>query len=266
MLTRRRLLSAAAAAAGSQAAVRQHPSGQFTFVPGIAPYSGGAVANAGYEVAHAQFARPLPLKAAFQAVDEHLTSLKLPKTALCGMELRIPGALSVDGFRAFNTGYIDVLKSWGIFVDGSVNPVARTNVSPVLFPPSEPSIHAFSYVMRSTGGRKTFVVAGAGELPEGTLEPQDIIRRGETTAAALAEKARFVMGLMSGRLRSLGVSWRLATAINVYTAHDIRGLIVNEVLKPAAHNAAVWQYARPPIVDIEFEMDLRGVARELVLS
>jgi hypothetical protein len=27
-----------------------------------------------------------------------------------------------------------------------------------------------------------------------------------------------------------------------------------------------WHYSRPPIVSIEYEMDLRGVAREIVLS
>jgi hypothetical protein len=26
-----------------------------------------------------------------------------------------------------------------------------------------------------------------------------------------------------------------------------------------------WHYARPPVIDLEFEMDVRGAAREIVL-
>jgi hypothetical protein len=44
---------------------------------------------------------------------------------------------------------------------------------------------------------------------------------------------------------------------------------VEGVLLPRIGTAALkgmtWHYSRPPIVDIEFEMDLRGVAREMVI-
>ena len=40
-------------------------------------------------------------------------------------------------------------------------------------------------------------------------------------------------------------------------------------LRPAARRAAAsglaWHFARPPVVGLEFEMDVRGDARELVL-
>ena len=110
------------------------------------------------------------------------------------MELRSPKPFSFTGFNQFNAGYIEVLMKWDILLDG-MNPVARTNIAPAVNPPGEPSLYGFSYTVPSKATRKTFVVAGAGELPEGSLNPNDVVRRGESGAAAIQEKARFVMGL-----------------------------------------------------------------------
>jgi hypothetical protein len=33
----------------------------------------------------------------------------------------------------------------------------------------------------------------------------------------------------------------------------------------AARHGLTWQYCRPPVVDLEFEMDCRGISRELVI-
>ena len=76
------------------------------------------------------------------------------------------------------------------------------------------------------------------------------------------------MGLMYARLRGLGVDWLSVTATEVYTIHNICPLIEQEILQPmgaAAAHGITWHYARPPIVSIEYEMDLRGVRRELIL-
>ena len=58
------------------------------------------------------------------------------------------------------------------------------------------------------------------------------------------------------------------TAIEGYTAQPIHGLL-DERLGPAGPAAAIhgvrWFPSRPPIQGLEFEMDLRGVGRELVL-
>jgi hypothetical protein len=256
----------AQSSAGSRGALVNHPRGQYSFLPAISAYSSGVVARDGYEIVHATFSGPRSLREGFKAIDEHLSSLKLPKTALCAAELRIPGALSLEAFGAFNTGYIDVLKNWGIVLEGGVNPVARTNVAPVANPPSEPGFHAFSYTMPSTARRRTFVVAGSGEVGDLAKYPGDIIRLGDTSPAGLAEKAGFVLSVMGGRLQALGVSWPAVSTIDVYTAHDLGIQIVSEILKAAGHNAVTWNYARPPISQIELEMDLRGVGREIVLG
>ena len=104
-------------------------------------------------------------------------------------------------------------------------------------------------------------MAGAGELPEGSLDPHDVVRRGETSRDALAAKAGFVLGLMEGRLHGLGATWNEVTATNIYTVHDLNALLREEILprigRAGAHGVT-WHYSRPPIVSIEYEMDVRG--------
>lgn len=242
----------------------KNPKGNYSFIRGIAPYSGGVVAETGFEIVHARFKQPLVLKTGFDRVEKHFNTIKRPMTALCGMELRSPKPFTFQGFSDFNAGYIGVLKSWGIFLD-AMNPVARTNVAPEIRPPAEPSLYGFSYTIASTLMVKTFVVAGGGELPEGSLDPHDVVRMGETSADAIREKTRFVMGLMTGRIQELGVSWDDATVTEVYTVHPFP---VEEVAGPMQKGQAhgmLWHYSRPPIVSIEYEMDLRGCHQEIVL-
>jgi hypothetical protein len=150
-----------------------------------------------------------------------------------------------------------------------MNPVARTNIAPAVNPPREPSLYGFSYTVPPKATRKTFVVAGAGELPEGSLDPHDLIRRGESSADAIREKAHFVMGLMEGRLRGLGVGWNDVTVSEIYTVHDIRPFIEKELLQRLQEGGAhglTWHYSLPPIESIEYEMDLRGCITEFVIQ
>lgn len=241
--------------------------GNYSFIKGIAPYSGGVIAQSGHEIVHARFAQPLPLQAGFERLRAHLAAERRPVQALCGMELRSPKPFTFQGFGEFNASYVGVLREWGVFVDG-VNPIARTNIAPAVGAPAEPSLYGFSYTAPSALARKTFVVAGAGELPEGTLDPHDVVRRGETSLDALREKARFVMGLMSGRLGELTVAWDAVTTTAIYTVFNIAPFLESEILKPMGKSnihGVVWYYSRPPIVSIEYEMDVRGVARELIL-
>lgn len=248
----------------------ENPRGGYSFLRGIAPYSGGAAASAGFEIEHARLHPLLPLRAGFERIRSHLKEIGRPLQALCGIELRSPKPFSFEGFARFNAGYIEVLKRWEIFQDG-MNPVARTNVAPEFGAPPEPSLYGFSYtVPRASAAKRwpaTFVLAGAGELPEGSLDPEKVVRRGETSPEAIEEKARFVVGLFDERLRALGATWKDATAVNVYTVHDIHRLLDRFLLErtAAAPHGLTWHYARPPIVTIEFEMDLRACRREIVL-
>jgi hypothetical protein len=240
--------------------------GGYSFLKGIAPYSAGVVAAHGYQIEHARFSLPVALAAGFDRIDAHLKQVGRPPSSLCALELRSPRPFTFQGFNDFNSGYVGYLESRGILMDG-LNPVARTNVAPESGAPSTPAIYAFSYTLPSAPFQHTFIVAGAGELPEGSLDPHDVVRAGESSPDALAEKARFVLRLMTSRLQGLGARWEEASAVNVYSVHDVGPLMASQIV-PAAGNArhgVTWHYARPPITGIEFEMDLRGCAREIVL-
>jgi hypothetical protein len=92
---------------------------------------------------------------------------------------------------------------------------------------------------------------------------------GETSSEALKMKARFVLGLMDGRLHGLGVHWDAVTQTDIYTVHDVNALLAAEILPrmgPAQLNGITWHYARPPIVSIEYEMDLLGCPKDTVLA
>ena len=245
----------------------ENKRGNYHFLKGIAPYSAGVTAEAGFEIVHVRLSNYVPLRAGFHTVETHLRKAGRPLQAVCGMELRSPKPFSFTGFHEFNAGYVDVLKQWDVLVDG-INPIARTNVAPAINPPAEPALYGFSYTVRSSAKRKTFVVAGAGELPEGSLDPHDVVRPGESSPAAIQEKMRFVIGLMEGRLKGLSVSWNDVTVSEIYTVHDIHRFLKTELLERQEEGRAhgvTWHYSQPPIESIEYEMDLRGCATELVI-
>ena len=246
----------------------ENRAGGYSFLKGIHPYSAGVVASPGFDIEHVRLERALPLERGFQQIENYLESQPRRRQALCGVELRSPRPYTFQGFQDFNQRYVAILKRWGILLD-ALNPVARTNVAPEVDPPAEPSVYGFSITLPARGAPPSFVVAGAGELPEGSLDPHDVIRRGETSAEALREKARFVLGLMSSRLAGLGATWKQVTATQIYTVRDIHPFLATEVLSgmnEAAQNGVNWHYARPPIESIEYEMDLRGCRREVILA
>ena len=166
------------------------PDPSYRFLPGGEPYSSGAVATPGWEVIHATLQAPVPWREGFAAIERHLRALGRPRTALCAIELRIPTPLTFAGFAEFNRGYRALLGEWGLLVDGR-NPVARTNVAPVVGPPAEPSLYAFSYtVAAEEAGGPTFVAAGSGELRPGPASRASVVRPDETSADALAGEGR----------------------------------------------------------------------------
>jgi hypothetical protein len=247
--------------------LRDVPAGGYRFLPGIPAFSSGVVAQPGMEIVHATLVAPVPWREGFARIDRHLREAGRPRAALCGIMLRSPAPFTFDGFDGFNQGYRALLGEWGILVDGE-NPIPRTNVAPIIGAPSEPSLYAFDYTVPGTTAAPTFVVAGAGEMRDRPRGPEGIVRHGETTPDAMREKARFVMAIMQDRMWALGGAWNRITMLDVYTAHPIHGLVEDEILRlagPAAIHGVRWYPSRPPIQGLEFELDMRGVGRELVL-
>jgi hypothetical protein len=239
----------------------EFPDGGFAFLRGVFPYSQGVVALDGFAIERARFAAPLPLAEGFRFIAAYLARLGRPKTAFCACELRSPKPFTFDGFAEFNRGYVAVLEEWGLFRD-AVNPVARSNVAPVIDPPREPCFHAFSYTVARADASSTFVVAGSGEWPEGGKFPDDIVARGDTSDAGMRAKAALVLDTMERRMRGLGgFTWKNASAVQVYSGY---ALPVEDIVRRAGPGLQ-WNYCRPPIEGLDFEMDVRGLSTELVL-
>jgi hypothetical protein len=148
-----------------------HPSGDYGFLPGIAPYSCGVASKPGFEIAHVTLHRPVSYAQGFQVIETHLADEGRPKAALCGIELRSPAPFSFQGFGEFNAEYARILEGWGLLVEG-VNPVARTNVAPAVAPPTEPVLYGLSYSRPCDPSLPpTLVVAGAGNCPRASWTP-----------------------------------------------------------------------------------------------
>ena len=235
------------------------PAGGYRYLRGVFQYSAGVAAEPGFAIERASFAAPHALADGFALVEAFLAARQRPVTAFCACELRSPAPFTEQGFGDFNRHYVRTLERWGLYRDG-VNPVARTNVCPVIDPPPVPSLVAFSYTvpaqLRQSG---TFVIAGSGEAKDGGPSYREsVVRLGDVSIDGLRDKVRYVVDEMKRRLGSLGFSWSDATSTQAYTAHDIGPLVRDELFdRGVARNGLTWDYARPPIVDIEFEMDVR---------
>ena len=251
------------------AAVSVFGDGGYRFIRGVFQYSGGVAAEPGYRIERARLRRPLPLADGFAAAAAHLGALGRPLSAFCACELRSPAPFSEDGFLAFNRHYIETLARWGVYRD-RINPVARTNVCPDSEPPAVPSLYAFSYtVPAAEAARPSFIVSGGGEAPEGKPNYRDhIVRPGDTSREGLREKLRYVLEVMQTRLTALGLTWRDALDVQVYTVHDIGPLVADEVVRRGAApvSAVTWHVCRPPVVGLDCEMDVRAPAAERVLG
>lgn len=250
-----------------------HPSGNFTFIKGIGPYSLGCRAQPGYEVVHVRFHPLPPLEHGYTLIERHLDSLNRPIQAVCGMELRVPAQLTSAAFTEFNQPYLRRLENWRLMVDG-LNPVARTNVAPAVLPVSEPSLYGFSYTVPThaagaDSAGTSFVLSGSAEIRRTDAEtPPEIVSRGDVSSIGLGRKATFVLEELTARLQHLEVAWTDVTTVQLYTVHDVHPLLETGLLPTlarAGRHGVVWHYARPPVQEIEFEMDARGVQQERVV-
>ena len=244
-------------------------SGGFDFLEGGYPYSAGVIARPGFEIRRVRFAQPLPMATGFARIAAVLQAQGRPTTALCAAELRSPQPFTMAGFQGFNRDYVDVLTEWGL-VPAGLNSVARSNVCPLHDAPAEPGFHAFCYTV-PTGAAPavprppTFVVAGSGEWPEHLPFPAGIVARGDLSPAGMAAKIAYVLQTMRRRCEGLGADWGSVSAAHVYTVHDIHPFLASHFAASGLlRNGLDWQVCAPPILELDFEMDVRRIAHEML--
>jgi hypothetical protein len=241
--------------------------GGYRYIKAVFQYSSGVAAEIGFEIERTRLVKPLPLAEGFAAVEGHLRRLGRPSTAFAACELRSAAPFTEQGFHDFNREYVKTLARWGIFKD-EINPVARTNVCPEYDKPTEPSLYAFSYTVPAPNAKRgSFIIAGGGDMRGGAGSLSErIVRCGETSREAMRDKLRYVFAEMERRLAALGFSWKDALSTQAYSVQDIGALVGPEIAaRGAAAGGLSWHFARPPVVGLEYEMDVRGAARELVI-
>jgi len=245
---------------------REFAPGNYRFIPAVFQYSSGAAADPGYEIERVRFDTLLPLADGFARVASYIQATGRPLTSFCACELRSPAAFTEDGFRAFNQHYVKTLGQWGLY-DGSTNPVARSNVCPEIDPPAEPSFHAFCFTRPNADAKSSFVIAGGAELRGGAGSyPERIVRYRDLSPDGLKDKVRFTVAAMEDRLTAFGFGWKDTTDVQAYTIRDFHPLMADELVRRgAARSGLTWHFARPPVVDLEYEMDCRRVTRETVI-
>jgi len=249
------------------ATIEEFRLGGYRFIPGGFQFSGGVAASDSYEIKRCRFRAPVPLNEGFAQIEVIIRAAGRPLTAFCACELRSPGQFTEQGFRQFNESYVLTLGKWGVY-DGKVNPVARSNVCPEIDPPPAPGFHAFSFTVPTTSGTApSFVISGSAEArPIDASYPERIIRYGEHGPDAMREKGHFVLEEITRRLALFGVGWRDTTASQVYTIRDIYPFLADEIVRRGAAHAGInWHFTRPPVRDLEFEVDCRSVRVEEVV-
>ena len=238
------------------------PEGNYRFFPSSGeaelPFCNSVIADPGYEIVRATLERPIPYRAGFELIEQHLKALGRPRQALCGLELRCSEPYTGEGFRAFNAQYAEVLSGWGLHggTPGS-GTTARTNVAPALHAPKEQVLFAFSYTVRSTVDRPTFVVSGAAA---GRGRP------GDQSFDAVREKVANMVQALEARLKEMGVSWELSTETVAYAPQDIEPALRMELLPrigTAVLNGIRWFPSRAPVIGSELELGTHGVRQEL---
>jgi hypothetical protein len=249
---------------------RDFAAGNYRFIPAVFQYSSGAAADPGYEIERVRFDRQVALADGFAQIANYIQAMGRPLTSFCACELRSPAAFTEEGFRAFNLHYVKTLGEWGLY-DGTTNPVARSNVCPEIDPPSEPSFYAFSFTRPSqdsaTGATPTFVIAGGAEARGGSgTYPERIVRYRDVSPEGIKEKVRFTVSEMEQRMAAFGFGWNDTTGVQAYTIRDFHPVISDELVRRGATRSGLtWHFARPPVIDLEYEMDCRRVMREVVI-
>lgn len=240
--------------------------GDYRFIvsPG-GPFSSGVAAMPGYALRRVRFLHPVPMAAGFAFIKQHLEREGRPVAALAACELRSPAAMTIEQFQAFNAEYLKTLHQWGCKA-GDINPLARSNLAPITETPDQAMFFAFTYTAPEAGSAGDFLISGKPEIRDGVTTDR-IVGGRDVSLKGLDVKARFVMDAMRSRVEALGCDWSSVTAAQIYTVHDVRPLLEGVFAEyKVSQLGLAWYPAWPPVIGMEFEVDVRCVRTELVID
>ena len=213
-----------------------------------------------------RFDRLVPLADGFAQIANYIQAAGRPLTSFCACELRSPAAFTEEDFAPSTCTTSRRSREWGPY-EGTTNPVARSNVCPEIDPPSGPSFYAFAFTRPSQGTTPTFVIAGGAEARGGSGSyPERIVRYRDLSPEGLKEKVHFTVSEMERRTGTFGFGWNDTTGVQAYTIRDFHSCRSQTTGSPRRHAFGPHlAFCRPPVIDLEYEMDCRRVMREAVI-
>lgn len=239
-------------------------TGGYRILPSGAAYCTGIVPHDGFEVVRVQLEPWLPLDQAYPFIEHHLANAGRPIQAFCGIEIRQPGPLTREHWAGFNVPYLEQLRRWGL-MHGDSSLVCRSNIALAVAPPSIASVCAFSYTRPASSHHTSFCLSGTADIdPQG-----NIIAEGDTSPAAMQQRARYTIDVIGSSLAQLGLSWQDTSQIAIFHVHDIPDLWGPSLLGAtgdALRRGVLVYRARPPIAGGEVELEARGVRHDTVVS
>ena len=248
--------------------VQPFPAGGYRFISHQFQYSGGVAAEPGFRIERARFARSVPLADGFDATEAYLAGIgnaRPPRSApaSCAPRRNSPTPVLSLSIGAMSSGW----PPGGFSTTRSTRLPARTSARKSTRPPRRRSTPSAIRCRAKAGRRAALSLPGAAKRARAALADEGrIIRPGDHSPEAMHEKASFVLGAMEQRMAALGFSWADVTATQVYTIFEIHPLLADEFVRRGAMSGGlVWHFARPPVRGLDFEVDVRGVAHELVI-
>ena len=242
--------------------------GGYRYIPAVFQYSAGVAAEDGFELERARFMRPVPLAEAFAASRSALKAIGRPLTAFAQCELRSPAPFTDQGFIDFNKQYVHTLERWGIYKDG-VNPVARTNVCPMYNEPAEPSMLAFTYTVPAATPRAAPSCCPAAATPGDGSQPYQRAHRALRRHLARRPAREGGLRHRGDGAAAQGARLRLAGCGQHAGLHRAEHRPSGRRRTGAARRdrQAAWcgTTRGRRSIGLEYEMDVRGTARELIL-
>ena len=232
------------------------PSAGFAFLSTNRVFSSGVVALEGHAFRRITLTNPLPMEAGLQFAAQTIQRAGRPPEALCGCELRMPCRLTREAFSVFNRRYIAALQDAG-FPTLPVNPAARTNMAPLVDPPAEAVLAAFTFTVPFAGRTRDFLISGKPEL---ATAPDRVIAPRDSSPTGVQAKADFVFAALRDTVRELQVRWSDATAAQIYTRHPLPWIDAPPAL--VTHIPGDPPVLGPENVPFEFEADVRSITFE----
>jgi hypothetical protein len=250
--------------AATSISLLHNKAGNYRLLPGGVAHCAGIVPDEGFEVVRVQLQTWLPLNQGYPFIEAYLKSVGRPVQAVCGTEMRVPAPLTRKDWSDFNTPYREQLRRWGLMY-GDLSGVCRSNVALADHAPETASLCAFSYTASTASTEGGFCLTGSADMAlDGT-----IIADGDTSPAAMQQRALYTIDVIGTKLIELGLSWKDANQIVIFHVHEIPDLFGEKLLGglgESLRQGVVVYRARPPIAGTEVELEVRGARRELIVA